>query len=84
MHHQHLGYQQERLPSPVAATESAADDRTLWNETATALAAVGIDIVQAGDGRPGAVLQLGPRGLAVAVAWQPAEQHPLPGGVLAV
>ncbi|MER5638113.1 hypothetical protein ABT095_14290 [Kitasatospora sp. NPDC002227] len=30
------------------------------------------------------VLQLGPRGLAVAVAWQPTEQHPLPGGVLAV
>ncbi|MFB8290661.1 hypothetical protein [Kitasatospora purpeofusca] len=83
MHTHHPGDQPEQPLSP-ATGEPGDDDRALWNATADALAAVGIDIVQAGDGRPGAVLRLGPRGLAVAVAWQPTEQHPLPGGVLAV
>ncbi|MER5638124.1 hypothetical protein ABT095_14345 [Kitasatospora sp. NPDC002227] len=77
MHH-HPGDQHEHRDSPVD------DDWTLWDATVAALAVVGIDIVQPGDGRPGAVLQLGPRGLAVAVAWQPTEEHPLPGDVLAV
>ncbi|MFJ2779468.1 MULTISPECIES: hypothetical protein [unclassified Kitasatospora] len=66
---------------PVAA---AGDRRALWDRTVAALAAAGIDVVQAGDGRPGAVLELGPRGLAVAVRWQLTDQHPLPSGVLAV
>ncbi|MFJ5122403.1 hypothetical protein [Kitasatospora sp. NPDC088548] len=83
MDHQHPGDQHERPLSPIGG-EPADNDRTLWNATVAALAAVGIEVVQAGDGRSGAVLQLGPRGLAVAVAWQPTEQHSLPGGVLAV
>ncbi|MER6401184.1 hypothetical protein ABT263_34860 [Kitasatospora sp. NPDC001603] len=51
-------------------------DRPLWDATIAALTAAGIDVVQAGDGRPGAVLQPGPRDLAVAVDWQPTDQHP--------
>ncbi|MFJ6140576.1 hypothetical protein [Kitasatospora sp. NPDC092286] len=30
------------------------------------------------------MLQPGPRDLAVAIRWQPTEEHPLPGGVLGV
>ncbi|MGW4896024.1 hypothetical protein ACWEQL_27780 [Kitasatospora sp. NPDC004240] len=82
-HQRHSSNQPGHRVSP-ASDEPAADDRALWNETAAALAAVGIDLVQAGDGRPGTVLQPGPRDLAVVVTWQPTEQHPLPGGVLAV
>ncbi|MGE7439038.1 MULTISPECIES: hypothetical protein [Kitasatospora] len=55
----------------------------MWAQTVAVLAAVSIDVVRAGDGRHGVVLEPGPRGLAVAVRWQPAGQHPLPGGVLA-
>ncbi|MFJ9777785.1 hypothetical protein ACIRVF_42200 [Kitasatospora sp. NPDC101157] len=71
---------------PTGSTAAPDGDQALWDSTVAdpALAGVGIDVVHAGDGRPGAVLELAPRGLAVAVRWQPTEQHPLPGGALSV
>ncbi|MFJ9777790.1 hypothetical protein ACIRVF_42225 [Kitasatospora sp. NPDC101157] len=74
-----------RSPAPPAGPPEPADGgQALWDATVAALAAADIDIVQAGDGRPGAVLELGPRGLGVAVRWQPTDQHLWPGGVLSV
>ncbi|MGK4585980.1 hypothetical protein [Kitasatospora sp. HPMI-4] len=75
----------EPVPAPdPAAVVAAEGGRALWDATVAALTAVRIDVVQAGDGRPGAVLELGPRGLGVAVRWQPTDQAPLPSGILTV
>ncbi|OKI25163.1 hypothetical protein [Streptomyces sp. CB03911] len=69
---------------PYGSDAPPGGGQALWDSTVAALAAAGIDVAQAGDGRPGAVLEPGPRGLAVAVRWQPTEQHPHPGGALSV
>ncbi|MGA5824287.1 hypothetical protein ACPC54_41400 [Kitasatospora sp. NPDC094028] len=80
MHDQH----HHTRPGPEDAPGPPDGERALWDQTVQALAAAGIDVVQAGDGRPGAVLELGPRGLGVSVRWQATNQAPLPGGVLAI
>ncbi|MGW2402766.1 hypothetical protein ACWCYY_40130 [Kitasatospora sp. NPDC001664] len=74
----------QHRPADHPGSSAAATDagQALWDSTVAALAAAGIEVVQAGDGRPGAVLQASPNGLAVAVRWQPTEQHLLPGGAL--
>jgi hypothetical protein len=68
-------------PGPLGPAEGGL---ALWEATLAALAAAGTEVVQAGDGRPGVVLEIGPRGLGIAVRWQATARAPLPGGVLGV
>ncbi|MFG3229946.1 hypothetical protein ACGF07_34875 [Kitasatospora sp. NPDC048194] len=72
----------QQPPTPTAGPADRGSE--LRDATIAALAAADIDIVHAGDGRPGAVLEPSPDGMGIAVRWQPTDQQPLPGNITAL